>query len=194
MNFNLSPLFISQLEGESVPFLQARLLSLNEELNRFSLSRIFPVKKDRSVLRTGLIVDEKDVAGKLLSTRITEKSALESFLNGGYIVELLEFDLDSIKDMSELEILREFNSQYGSKYDIILYSEAVIDGFTQKGDLYQITAESVLYEVDLWDHRVRNLGKANSSVSGNDPGRLITSVFFQLGNNIARMCFDLNKN
>jgi hypothetical protein len=194
VQFTLQISILSVLQQSGLTIFSDSLENMNHELDRFSLSLDFPVKKDRSVLRTGLVIDDKDVAGKLLNTRTTENIVLASLLQEGYQAEILDFDLMGIQEKSSLEILREFNSQYGNNYDIILYSETQIQTFTIVGDLYQMTAGAVLFEVDLWDHRVNEIGQVNSSVTGGDPARLVTSAFVQLGNDIARTCFELNKN
>ena len=167
---------------------------LESQLSRFSLEKNIPVRQDRRVLNTALIIEDRDVAGRILDSRTTEEAVLNQLREQDYHVEPVDFDLESLRGMSELEMVREFNSHYGNNYDIILFCEAGIRNFSQKGELYQMNAGAVLYEADLWEHRVNVIEDISSSVTGNDPTGLVRSAFFQLGKNIAETCLKLNNN
>ncbi|MDC7221067.1 MAG: hypothetical protein PQJ59_14115 [Spirochaetales bacterium] len=165
---------------------------LKSALNRFTLEKVLPVKRDRRELKTALIIEDRDGAGRLLDSQSTEESVFGILKEENYAVERVDFDLESLRGLSELEMVREFNSHYGNNYDIILFCEAGIRNFTQKGDLFQVDGGAVLYEADLWEHRINVIEDISSSVSGSDPSRLVSSAFFQLGTNIAEACFKLN--
>ena len=167
---------------------------LVSQLDRFTLERVLPVRQDRSVLKTALVIEDRDVAGRVLDSRTTEESVLSRLKEQNYKVEPVEFDLESLRGMSELEMVREFNSHYGNNYDIILFCEAGIRSFSQRGELYQMNAGAVLYEADLWEHRVNVIEDIKSSVTGNDPTGLVRSAFYQLGMDIADACLKLNNN
>ncbi len=180
---------------ENVPSLEEGAAGLlKTALSRFSLEKILPVVRDRRVLKTALIIEDRDVAGRVLSSRTTEESVFSLLRDGGYTVTRESFDLEKLRSLSELEMIREFNSHYANNYDIILFSEAGIRNFSQKGDLYQISAGAVLYEADLWEQRINVIEDLSVSVSGGDPGRLVTSAFFQLGKDMADSCLKLKDN
>lgn len=181
------PVFLS-----AQPFVKELRQALEEELARFNLVSRFPVTRDRSVLRTGVVIADKDVAGKILSTRTTQNAFVDILLEAGYAAEAVDFDLSRIDGRGDADAFRIFNSQWGDKYDIILYGEAGVTGFTQQGEVYQVSAASRLYEVDFFDHQIRSLVQEEQAVTGSEPARLLTSAFFQLGNDLARACLDLN--
>ncbi|MBN2628621.1 MAG: hypothetical protein JXA95_18300 [Spirochaetales bacterium] len=183
------PLFenLSSLETEA-----GRLLK--SSLSRFHLVKSIPIVRDRKVLRTALVIEDRDVAGRLLNTRTTEESVFTVLTGEGYTVARENLDLEKLRSLSELEMIRELNSHYGNNYDIILFSEAGIRNFSQKGDLYQMNAGAVLYEADLWEQRINVIEEVTVSVSGGDPTRLVTSAFFQLGKDISEACLKLKDN
>jgi hypothetical protein len=192
--FSLIPGEYDDLLSDFTTLEEEKGQALIRAMNRFSLEQSFPVLRDRRVLKTALIIEDRDVAGRILDSRATEEAVYSLLKEADYSVEKVDFDLETIKGMSELEMVREFNSHYSNNYDIILFCEAGIRDFTQKGDLFQVNAGAVLYEADLWEHRINVIEDLSSSVSGKEPSRLVTSAFYQLGKDIADACFKLNSN
>lgn len=161
----------------------AQVEGLEQIINQKRVNFRYEILSNAKEIPTAVLLVDRDRGGNPLGRSDTASGLLEILTEEGFLVYLLE-NQPQYASLSEAELLNRLTSEWGGRYERLIFGFAGIDSFEESDGAAMVQVSGEAKAVDLASGAVLYSANGRSRARGSSQTGTISAAFKNLGKNL----------